>query len=74
MNTLILAPAYGRRYPSTEAAEKDFAAGKDFMVLNPEVRGTYASIRDLDRMRGDGYTEVHIFTDSTFQHRTVHVL
>jgi hypothetical protein len=74
MKQLHVAPAYGRRYVTTESAEADFAAGKDFEMVNGEYRGKYMSIRDMMRIKEDGYTEVHVFTDHTFQHRTVHVL
>ena len=74
MKSLHVAPAYGRRYATTASAEKDFAEGKDFIMINGDYTGRYMSIRDLKRIKEDGYKEVHVFTDHTFQHRTVHVL
>jgi hypothetical protein len=43
-----LSPGYGRDYTSGQAAQKDFEAGKDFMIhAPPEHMGRYCSIRDF---------------------------
>lgn len=42
--------AYGR-----EAQRSDWAAGRDFKVAHT---GPYFSIRDIDRLKLEGYTEV----------------
>ena len=38
-------PAYGRRYPTAQAAREDFQAGKDFSCSRQG--GPYMSIRDF---------------------------
>lgn len=43
--------AYGR-----EARRDDWAAGKDFAIA---YGGPYFSIRDIDKLKIDGYTEIH---------------
>ena len=42
-------PAYGRSYPSPDAAIADWKAGKDFKIVN----GPYLSIRDVEKMVED---------------------
>ena len=73
-NIMHLVPAYGRQYQSTETMEKDFADGKDFKILAGDVRGTYASIRDLERLKRAGFEEVHVYTDIHLNLRKVYVL
>lgn len=48
--------AYGR-----EAKRSDWAEGKDFKVVH---NGPYFSIKDIDRLKLNGYTEVQ-FLDRT---------
>ena len=43
---VVLVPAYGRKYLTTQAAHEDWKAGKDFKIVN----GPYCSIRDLKHM------------------------
>lgn len=45
--------AYGR-----EARRSDWAAGKDFKI----VGGPYFSIRDIDKLKIDGYTGIYFGT------------
>ena len=71
---LHVVPAYGRRYATTESAEKAFVDGKDFEMINGDYAGRYMSIRDLERIKADGYPEVHVYTDHSLTLRTVHVL
>lgn len=71
---LHVRPAYGRRYATTESAERDFHAGKDFEMINGEYTGRYMSIRDAMRIKEDGYDEIHVYTDAACQLRTVHKL
>jgi hypothetical protein len=52
---LTLIGAYGR-----EATLADWKAGKDFQIVN----GPYCSIRDLKRMKADGYTDVTLLSRS----------
>lgn len=63
--------AYGRRYTTTESAERDFHDGKDFKVTG---NGPYMSIRDLKRLKDDGYIEVHILCGLNYELCVVHVL
>lgn len=44
--------AYGR-----EARRDDWAAGKDFFAIAYD--GPYFSIRDIDKLKIGGYTEIH---------------
>lgn len=48
MSTLLLGPAYGRKYLSPAEALKDWDAGKDFRIIGG---GPYTSKRDLEYMR-----------------------
>jgi hypothetical protein len=52
---VILAPAYGRDYPSADAALADWNGGLDFRVLEiqPPQRGSYTSIRDFPHSDAD---------------------
>ena len=70
-DALSVTPAYGRTYKTTADAEKAFHDGKDFQIWKD---GPYMSIRDAKRIKADGYTEIHVYTDRSLQHRTVHVL
>jgi hypothetical protein len=48
---LTVLPAYGRDYKTAEAARKDWAAGKDFIIsdfFNP-YDGKYINKEDADR-------------------------
>lgn len=47
MDTLILVPAYGRKYSTQAAALADWKEGKDFKIAG----GPYCSIRDLSAMQ-----------------------
>ena len=47
MQTLILTPAYGRRYNHKAEALADWKAGRDFKI----VGGPYCSIRDIVVMK-----------------------
>jgi hypothetical protein len=71
---LEVVPAYGRIYSSTAIAERDFHDGKDFEMTNGTYRGRYMSIRDAARIKKDGYDEIHIYTNTRREIRTVHVL
>lgn len=46
-DTVIITPAYDRRYQEANAVVADWEAGKDFKILN----GPYLSIRDADAFR-----------------------
>lgn len=52
--TLLLLPAYGRRYLTLDQASADWVAGKDFKIFE----GPYCSIRDVALIREQGYTHV----------------
>jgi hypothetical protein len=52
MTPLNLRGAYGR-----QAEVKDWFDGKDFMIIN----GPYCSIRDVPRLKRDGYTHVRLY-------------
>jgi hypothetical protein len=71
---LEVVPAYGRKYTTTAIAEREFHDGKDFMMVNGGYNGSYMSIRDAARIKNDGYAEIHIYTDTRREIRTVHVL
>lgn len=51
MDTLIVVPAYGRKYYSAAVALQDWKDGKDFRILS----GPYCSIRDSALLRREGY-------------------
>jgi hypothetical protein len=52
---LMIMPAYGREYKTSEEAKADWNAGKDFKIAN----GPYLSIRDVTYIR-DTYNSVWI--------------
>lgn len=49
MGTIVLLPAYGRRYTSWKAAKADWDAGKDFRIED----GPYCSKRDEDALNAE---------------------
>jgi len=52
-NQLMIMPAYGRQYKTSQEAKADWEAGKDFKIVN----GPYVSIRDINSLK-DKYTSV----------------
>jgi hypothetical protein len=52
---LMIMPAYGRQYKTSEQAKTDWNAGKDFKIVN----GPYLSIRDVNYIK-DTYSSVWI--------------
>ena len=50
---LMIIPAYGRQYKTSEQAKADWNAGKDFKI----VGGPYLSIRDVKYLK-DTYSSV----------------
>ena len=50
---LMIMPAYGRHYKTSEEAKADWNAGKDFKIVN----GPYLSIRDANYLK-DTYSSV----------------
>jgi len=50
---LMIMPAYGRQYKTSEQAKTDWNAGKDFKIVN----GPYLSIRDVNSLK-DTYSSV----------------
>jgi hypothetical protein len=50
---LMIMPAYGRQYKTSEEAKADWNAGKDFKIVN----GPYLSIRDVNYLK-DAYSSV----------------
>ena len=50
---LMIMPAYGREYKTSEEAKADWNAGKDFKIVN----GPYLSIRDVNYLK-DTYSSV----------------
>ena len=50
---LMIMPAYGRQYKTSEEAKADWNAGKDFKIVN----GPYLSIRDVNHLK-DTYSSV----------------
>lgn len=50
---LELSGAHGRR-----ATIDDWKAGKDFKIENIELRFSYCSIRDADKLKAEGYASV----------------
>jgi hypothetical protein len=50
---LMIMPAYGRQYKTSQEAKADWEAGKDFKIVN----GPYLSIRDINSLK-DKYTSV----------------
>ena len=57
--TLILLPAYNRKYSNNEDMLKDWIDGKDFRV---EYGGPYTSIRDRDFIKSMGFNEICLTT------------
>jgi hypothetical protein len=55
---ISLVPAYGRRYPSAAAAEKDWLDGLDFKIYG----GPYTSIRDRDHLMNE-FNTIRIWWD-----------
>ena len=53
---LVLVGAYGRQYPTVEAARDAWNIGVDFKIYS----GPYRSIRDLDKLQA-GFCEVFIY-------------
>jgi hypothetical protein len=56
MKTLTIVPAYGRDYKNKQACLEDWNNGKDFQIYS----GPYCSNRDIETLRGDGYTHLSI--------------
>lgn len=54
--TLIVVPAYGRRYETAEEVLVDWHGGKDFKVPG----GVYLSKRESNLMLADGYGKVQV--------------
>jgi hypothetical protein len=52
-NQLMIMPAYGRQYKTSQEAKADWETGKDFKIVN----GPYLSVRDIDYIK-DKYTSV----------------
>jgi hypothetical protein len=52
---LMIMPAYGRQYKTSEEAKADWNAGKDFKI----VCGPYLSIRNIEHLK-DTYSSVWI--------------
>ena len=50
---LMIMPAYGREYKTSEEAKADWNVGKDFKIVN----GPYLSIRDVNYLK-DTYSSV----------------
>lgn len=59
MNTLVLIPAYGVDYETESETLEAWNGGKDFLIRTLEVRGSYASIRDIEYIKED-YDQVYI--------------
>ena len=55
--TVVLLPAYGRRYANEEAAIQDWLDGKDFLIEH----GPYTSIRDIEMLR-EQFSEIWMRT------------
>ena len=50
---LMIMPAYGRQYTTSEEAKSDWTNGKDFKIIG----GPYLSIRDISYLK-DTYSSV----------------
>lgn len=46
---LMIMPAYGRQYTTSEQAKVDWIAGKDFKIVN----GPYLSVRDVGYLKNN---------------------
>jgi len=51
-----LIAAYGRRYPTAEAAICAWKEGKDFQIIG----GPYCSIRDLEKMKDENPSGIYL--------------
>jgi hypothetical protein len=69
---LNVIPAYGRVYANTQAAIKDWLAGKDFKIRGKD--GPYLSIRDSEFLKNDGYALVRIYPSMLHSHYETKVL
>lgn len=58
--TLMLGPAYGRKYRTAENARAEWNQGLDFKILVGEDAGRYCSIRDTRSLTDNDYTQVSI--------------
>lgn len=56
MKTLELSGAYGQT-----ASLEAWKAGKDMLILTAGVKGSYCSIRDVDRLRADGFEIIEFY-------------
>ncbi len=56
MKTLIVVPAYGRRYETADEVLVDWNDGKDFKVPG----GVYLSKRESNLMLAKGFTKVQV--------------
>ena len=54
---VTVTPAYGRDYKTQKAVVRDWEFGLDFQL---QPAGCYCSIRDVDALKDDGYTHIHI--------------
>lgn len=69
MQTIILMPAFGRRYETKQAAVADWEAGKDFRI---QGTSTYCSIRDKVAMcRHHENIVVHALDGGSYVVRTL---
>lgn len=57
---IAIVPAYGRRYPSADAALADWHAGRDFKIPNG---GPYLSIRDVPALQQAGYRAINLLVN-----------
>jgi hypothetical protein len=57
MNSLNVAPAYGRVYKSKQEVLADWASGKDFVIVDLAHKfcGCYFSVRDVDTLVDEGF-------------------
>jgi len=55
MKTIVLVPAYGRKY-NREGVIEDWINGKDFRSPSG-----YCSIRDIEYLKKDGFTHVGLY-------------
>jgi hypothetical protein len=67
MNRILLHAAYGRVYNTASEAEKDWADGKDFKIVN----GPYTSIRDEEQLKEDFGSIVIAYAINSEGHREV---
>jgi hypothetical protein len=57
IDTLVVTPAYGRKYSTKEQAIKDWEAGKDFRAFSTKQ---YLSIRDVNTLRKELYLGISV--------------